>query len=197
MRTKNMKSNSLIQRHTLKKLFSVCVIACLTLGCIGAASAAAIEQARRMHDRLTGVPPTSSTVPADSVLDAMAGHIQAGNPEVAARLVMETNPNNVLDVNGVTVDNSKSKKAFYSTSLKNFVTPWTNIEESAHEPLNDYTATVIGIIRDGLPFTEVLYGDYIYIGVGGTYSPVNNTHYENLENTDADLSSSSVLEQRT
>ena len=33
--------------------------------------------------------------------------------------------------------------------------PWTNEEENAHAPLNDYTATIIGMIRDEVPFNNM------------------------------------------
>ncbi len=191
MRTKNMNRDSFIRPHTLKKLFGVGVIGCLTLGCIGTVSAGPMEQARRMHDRLAGVPPTSE------VLNAMAGLIQAGRAEDAAKIVMEPTPNTATDVNGATVDNSKSKQAFYSVSLKNFVTPWTNVEKSVHDPLNDYTALVIGLVRDGLPFTDVLTADYTYIGTNTNPSPslTDNAHYEALENNHVDLSDSNVFSQ--
>ena len=45
---------------------------------------------------------------------------------------------------------------FYNVSLVNFVTPWTNVERTVFADLNDYTATVIGMIRDDVPFDHVL-----------------------------------------
>ena len=44
--------------------------------------------------------------------------------------------------------------AFYNVSLKNFVTPWTNRDQTVFAPLNDYTATVIGMVRDDVPFNR-------------------------------------------
>ncbi len=41
-------------------------------------------------------------------------------------------------------------RAFYSVTLKNFVTPWTNRDQTVFAPLNDYTATVIGMVRDNV-----------------------------------------------
>ena len=38
--------------------------------------------------------------------------------------------------------------AFYNVTLKNFVAPWTNRDQAVFVPLNDYTATVIGMVRD-------------------------------------------------
>ena len=54
--------------------------------------------------------------------------------------------------------------AFYSVTLKNLVTPWTNRDQTVFAPLNDYTATVIGMVRDDVPFDQVLSGDILYVG---------------------------------
>ena len=47
-------------------------------------------------------------------------------------------------------------------TLKNFASPWTNRDQSVFVPLNDYSATVIGIIRDERDFREILSGDILY-----------------------------------
>lgn len=135
------------------------------------ASAGAREQAKRMHDRIAGVPPSAS------ILNTMAASIQAGEPLDAAELAMENS-------------------AFYDVTLKNFVTPWTNEEQTVFAPLNDYTATVIGMIRDNVPFNQVLSGDLLYIGKPGlglpAYSISNNNHYEAMENQGIDLKNNLV-----
>jgi hypothetical protein len=124
------------------------------------------EQARRMHDRLVGVPPTAA------VLGQMEARIAAGDALGAADLAM-------------------AHPEFYRSSLKNFATPWTNVERTVFAPLNDYTATVIGLIRDDVPFTEVLSADVVYVGAPGVvasaYSQTNNDHYEALEAQRVDL----------
>ena len=124
------------------------------------ASAGPREQAKRMHDRIAGVPPSAT------VLDAMEAEITAGRADDAALIAMD-NP------------------AFYSVTLKNLVTPWTNREQTVFAPLNDYTATVIGMVRDDLPFNEVLSADVLYVGNAGlglpAVSAANNTHYEEME----------------
>ena len=56
-----------------------------------------------------------------------------------------------------------NNKHFYNATLVNFITPWTN-EARAIFPedidtegtLNDYTATVIGVIRDEIDFRRIL-----------------------------------------
>ena len=125
-----------------------------------------------MHDRLVGVPPT------EDVLQEMQDRIQAGQPVQAAYRAME-NP------------------LFYSSTLKNFVTPWSNEGETVFAPLNDYSATAIGMIRDEVPFDRVLSADMVYMGapgvVGRPYSHDDNRHYEDLEESGADLSDPTVL----
>ena len=57
-------------------------------------------------------------------------------------------------------------------------------------PLNDYTATVIGMVRDDVPFNLVLSDDILYVGSGAgvpAYSPSSNAHYEALEASGANL----------
>lgn len=125
------------------------------------------EQARRIHDRLVGVPPDAA------VLDAMATLVGQGDPQGAADLAM-TDP------------------LFYTNVLKNWITPWTNQAETVFAALNDYSATVIGMIRDEVPFTEVLSSDVVYVGAPGVvstpYSHTDNQHYEELEANRIDLS---------
>jgi hypothetical protein len=150
------------------------VAGALLVASIGVAPALAgpREQAKRMHDRLVGVPP------APAVLDQMTAAIAGGDPLGAADLAL-------------------AHPLFYSSALKNFVTPWTNVAQTVFAPLNDYTATVIGIVRDDRPFTEVLSADVVYVGAPGTasvgYSHTNNTHYEDLENRGVDLSNPALL----
>lgn len=124
------------------------------------------EQAKRLHDRIAGVPPSTQTT------DTMAALISSGDAIGAAYLAMD-------------------HPAFYGTALKNFVTPWTNQEQTVFDELNDYTATVIGIVRDDLPFTEVLSADLVYVGAPGVvsapYSHTSNEHYRELEARRVDL----------
>jgi hypothetical protein len=130
------------------------------------------EQAKFMHDRLAGVPPTETT------LQQMADLISSDQSLDAAMLAIE-HPD------------------FYNVTLKNWVTPWTNEEKTVFAPLNDYSATVIGMIRDDIDFREVLSGDIIYVGTGSlpAYSNSNNDHYETMENLGVNLKD--ALVQRT
>ena len=139
----------------------------LALGTVLSTSALADsrDQAKRLHDRIAGVPPDEAT------LTAMAAEIDA-NRELDAALMATDAPE------------------FHSVTLKNFAAPWTNRDRSVFVPLNDYIATVIGIVRDERDFREILYGDIIYVGTGTSngYRLNDNDHYEELEATGADLS---------
>ncbi len=130
------------------------------------ANAGPREQAKRMHDRIAGVPPT------DAVLGLMEAEIAGGDTQAAALIAMN-NP------------------SFYSVTIKNLVTPWTNREQTVFAPLNDYTATVIGMVRDDVPFNELLSADILYVGNAGLGLPVvsatSNTHYEQMETQGVNL----------
>ncbi|MFT6436821.1 MAG: hypothetical protein ACJAVI_004893 [Candidatus Azotimanducaceae bacterium] len=80
---------------------------------------------------------------------------------------------------------------FYRTTLKNFAAPWTNRDQSIFVPLNDYSATIIGIVRDDIDFREILSGDILYTDDGSSgvaaYSQTSNLHYEQLEDEGVDL----------
>lgn len=116
------------------------------------------EQALRIHDRLAGVPPN------ETVLQNMAA-VLPQNPTAAANIAMQ-NPN------------------FYTVTLKNFAAPWTNRDQNAFVPLNDYTTLVIGMVRDDRPFNEILSANRLYVanGVSPAPSPTSNAHFEALEN---------------
>jgi len=132
------------------------------------------DQAKRIHDRIAGVPPD------DATLTTMANDI-AGNNALTAALIATDNKN------------------FYNVTLKNFAAPWTNRTQDVFIPLNDYTATVIGIVRDDVDFRNILFGDIIYVGVGNgipAYSGSNNANYDALDAQAVDLSDTSKLVQR-
>src|SRR5205807_8387221 len=123
------------------------------------------EQAKRIYDRIAGVPP------APAVLDQMAAKT-AANDLVGAAAIATDAP------------------TFYSVTLKNLVTPWTNRDQTVFAPLNDYTATVIGMVRDDVPFNSALSADILYtVAAGGLPAPsaANNDHYATAETNGVDL----------
>jgi hypothetical protein len=147
---------------------SVFACLCLTGAALlpAAAHADARSQAKRIHDRLAGVPPT------EAVLTSMANDITAGRETEAAYTAMQ-------------------HRAFYDVTLKNFAMPWTNRDQTVFTPLNDYVATVIGMVRDDVAFDRVLYDDILYVGRSGLgvpgYSPSGNDHYAALESQGVSL----------
>jgi hypothetical protein len=132
------------------------------------------DQAKRLHDRLTGVPPSPQTL---AQLESM---IAAGQNKEAAMLVM-------------------NRDEFYNVNLRNWFSTWSNVAENPNVPLNDFTATAVGLVRDDVPFDQALYGDVLYVGndqlvstlnADGSvavqrhlapYSRTSNQHYVDLE----------------
>ena len=136
------------------------------------------DQAKRIHDRIAGVPPTSQE------LSDLIAIINSSGGRAAALAV------------------SLNNKNFYNVTLKNMYTPWSNEEQNVFAPLNDFTATIIGIIRDELDFRTVLYDDILYRGIDPTddlpaYSNDNNDHYVALESQHIDLSDNSKFSSST
>lgn len=151
------------------------LIPCILIVTCSAAVAAELErrQAKRIHDRLAGVPPSAA------VLDDMEADLVDGNDIDAALTAMENS-------------------AFYNVTLKNFATPWTNRDRTLFAPLNDYTATVIGMVRDEVPFNQLLSADLLYKGDDSLGLPANlqtsNDHYLALEQQGIDLKENLVAE---
>lgn len=145
------------------------------------------RQAKRIHDRLTGIAPSAT------VLDTMEACILGDNVTCAAG----GGNTSLGDGYIIAADLAMQNKNFYNVTLKNFAAPWTNEAQTVFTPLNDYTATVIGMVRDEIPFNQVLSANILYVGSGisglPAYSMSNNSHYEFLENQDVDLGNPSNL----
>ena len=188
-----------LSKHAKNKNRKACVFSLVAMMSLSALSQVSVagsrEQAKRMHDRLAGVPPT------EAVLNHMASQISGGDAFGAAMNILSPSgvcdPN--VDPNSLPCEYQKSARNFYSVTLKKMVTPWTNEAQTVFAPLNDYTATVIGMIRDSesIPFNELLSGNFVYVGAPGVvqagYSMSNNTHYEQLEDQAIDLSDNTKL----
>jgi len=116
------------------------------------------ERARTIHDRLTGVPAT------DADLDQM----ESMSPVDAAFYAMEDGENS---------------RFFATVTLKNLAAPWTNRDQTAFVPLNDYTTLVIGTVINDLPFDEILFADRLFYApaISPAPSASSNAHYEALE----------------
>jgi len=167
--TKDQGCTALVWRSLL--------VAILATSMMSPAQAGFREQAKRMHDRLAGVPPS------DIVLQNMEDAI-----------TNNSSTDQVCADNGVVGEKcaayiAMGNKNFYNVTLKNFAAPWTNRDRSVFVPLNDYIATVIGMIRDDVPFNTLLSADLTYVGnTGPAPSNNNNDHYAQLERDNVDLS---------
>jgi hypothetical protein len=139
------------------------------LALLGTAAFAAnpdANQAARMYNRIAGVPPSASVLNKMTQTDA-----------VSAALMATQDP------------------AFYNYTIRNLAAPWTNRDQSVFVPLNDYTATVVGMVRDDIPFNQLLSADMIYIANASAtstyslpaYSPANNDLYQTMDDANVDL----------
>jgi hypothetical protein len=125
------------------------------------------NQAARMYNRIAGVPPSATVLANMTATDAVSAALMATNDP-----------------------------AFYNYTIRNLAAPWTNRDQSVFVPLNDYTATVVGMVRDNVPFNTLLSADLVYIATAGAtstyslpaYSPANNNLYQAMDDSNVDLS---------
>jgi hypothetical protein len=119
--------------------------------------------ATRIYNRIAGIPPTATVL----------GNMMAAPDAVTAALIATQDP------------------AFYNNTIRNLAAPWTNRTQSVFVPLNDYTATVVGMVRDDVPFNTLLSADLVYIADGAAgvpaYSPMNNAMYQAMDDNNVDL----------
>ena len=170
----------LLRRSRLRDIGTV-LVALIVFLLATSAHADRRDRAKRMFDRLVGVPPTEAQI------NAMLTEMGPGPTFTQTQL-----RNAALE--------AMASPDFYNVALVNFVKPWTNVERTVFVDMNDYVATVIGMIRDGTPFDQVLTGDIVYIAEGRTptaYSVDSNAHYREIEAMGLDLSDDSVLVPRT
>jgi hypothetical protein len=144
------------------------------------AAATARDQTKRIHDRLTGVPPSASFLDTYAVDADNDGFLD--DPLGVAKAALE-------------------QSTFYTVTVKNMIAPATNEEQTVFTPLNDFTATAIGLIRDELDYRQLLYGDIIYTGDSSLglppYANNNNNHYEQMEEQGIDLADENKLVRRS
>ncbi len=138
--------------------------------CAGAATAATVnaDQALRIYNRVAGVPASPAAL----------AQMMAAPDAVTAALIATRDP------------------AFYNNTIRNLAAPWTNRAQSVFVPLNDYTATVVGMVRDDVPFNQLLSADLVYVANPSlglpAYSPANNDLYQALDDNNVDLSQALV-----
>lgn len=146
------------------KSLSVLFLGTLMCVClaINSAFAGPREVANKIFDRVVGIPADNNT------LTQMEALVENGDKAGAAQVAM-------------------NHPKFYSLNLKNWFLPMTNEDNDQKVDLNDMTATIIGMVRDNVPFDQVLYGDHLYVanGMQNAYSPANNDHYVELQNSNS------------
>ena len=152
----------------LVTLATACAGALALLSTQALAQAPNATQATRIYNRIAGIPPTP----------AQLTQMMAAADPVTAALIATNDP------------------AFYNDTIRNMAAPWTNRDQSVFVPLNDYTATVVGMVRDNVPFNTLLSADLVYIANAGAtstyslpaYSPSNNNLYIAMDGAGVDLS---------
>lgn len=121
------------------------------------------DQATRIYNRIAGIPPSATVL----------ANMTAAPDAVTAALIATQDP------------------AFYNNTIRNMATPWTNRSQTVFAPLNDYTATVVGMVRDDVPFNTLLSADLVYVADAASgvpaYSPANNDMYVALDQKNVDL----------
>ena len=146
----------------------------LTVLAASPAQAGPNEQARRIYERIAGVPPSAAELAsmAGTISGACGGSCAPG----AAALV-------------TAAQTATSAPTFYNVTLKNMVIPWTNRDQTVFAPFNDYAATVIGMVRDDVAFNTALSADILYVvnGVSPAPSTGDNNHYATAEANGVDL----------
>ncbi len=122
------------------------------------------QRAWKIFDRLNGHPPNQSQ------LDKISGLLEENKPLEAAMSSLES--------------------GFYSGTLLDLVSKWTSRSQSSRTVLNDFSATVIGMTRDDVPFNQVLSADILYTLNDDTLpekADNNNNHYEQADQLGVDL----------
>ncbi len=159
------RSLQLVERRALGV---ACAVAAVMLS--SATLAGPNEQAMQLYNRIAGVPPSASE------LQQMATDITQSQPMAAAAV-------------------ATNSPSFYNTVLKNWAMPWTNRDQTAFAALNDYVATVIGMVRDDIPFNTALSADILYTSNAPglpAASNANNNHYATAEANNVDLQATLV-----
>lgn len=86
---------------------------------------------------------------------------------------------------------------FYNVTLRSHFIKRATEESNKYYPLNDYIATLIGMVRDDIPYNQVLSADILYVGATGQglppYSANDNDHYIEMEKKAIDLSDPNKL----
>lgn len=142
---------------------------------VNVARTANLIKASEIFERLTG----TKTPIYNPLLKQMEERLNLHDPVSAAALVTE-------------------HPMFYNITVRNFANKMSNRDETIAAPLNDFTATVIGGVRDNISAKELLYGNFFYQGDPSKAAVPSddvddilrsNNHYESLDLASYDLKS--------
>jgi hypothetical protein len=138
-----------------------------------------LQRASALYQRLAGV----STPISDPLLKEVSQRLVQNDPIGAARLITD-------------------QPSFYNITVRDFAARMSNRDETINTPLNDFTASVIGVVRDETNAKALLTEDLVYVGSKAAVpsDEVNdmiksNVHYQALDAGRFDLSK--VLERTT
>ncbi|MCB0422799.1 MAG: hypothetical protein KDD61_17495 [Bdellovibrionales bacterium] len=130
-----------------------------------------------LYKRLAGV----STSIANPVIDQMASEIASGTESGWMRAAAI----------------ATSERDFYNITVKDFAGRMSTRDETVLAPLSDFSATIIGVVRDEISAQQLLTGNFTYQGdpkkaavVSNTFEDIvsSNRHYEALSEGRFDLS---------
>ena len=131
------------------------------------------QQAYLLYNRIAGVPPNREVL-------KLASDLLAKGKKGEAALLATKDP------------------AFYDVKLRTMFSGWSNVSNDVSSNLNDMVATMVGMVRDDLPFNEVLSADLVYIVDGNEQT--NNTwqqpsNKKNNKNQTSEIAPTSDLQK--
>lgn len=141
---------------------------------------------------IVNVPRTENLLKASEIYERLTGTKTPIYNPVLSQMEQKLNVNDGVGAAALVTENP----LFYNIIVKNFAAKMSNRDETINYPLNDFTATVIGAVRDDISAKELLSGDFFYQG-DPTKSAVpsddvddilrSNKHYQALETGNFDL----------
>ncbi len=136
----------------MKTCLRICGLIVIAGFAVQALPASPQEEAKRIYERVAGVPPTASQ------LEGVMAYYQSGRIDL---VVMAATTNT----------------RFYSGTLVDMFSKYSNIDGIKNTPLNDMTTSIAGLVANNERFDQVLYGDFIYLATDdlSTYSVTIDT----------------------
>lgn len=138
-------------------LVSILVFSLLSVA--HAASSADLRAAKKLYERMTGVKVPGNKAELLKVADFLA----AGKKLEAARYITST-------------------PDFLNVQIRNLSLRMSNKDESVKVPFNDFSALIVGVVKDDRDFREILTADYYYDVVGSANDDDQRTRFFNQGN---------------